>query len=71
MAPLKNGPHDVPAAFSKLAGSPILSAIKNKAQSLMKGGKKGKDFTVDYDPYTDPDWWNQGYIYGGVVPRDG
>ena len=37
----------------------------------MKGGKKGKEFTVDYDPYTDPDWWNQGYIYGGVVPRDG
>jgi len=44
--------------------------MKKKADAMMKGGRKGREYTIDYDPYTDPDWYNQGYIYGGVIPRD-
>ena len=70
MAPAKGG-NAVPSKFS-MDGSPIASAMKKKAESILQQGKKkGIELKFDYDPYTDPDWWNQGYIYGGVVPRDG
>ena len=58
MAPLK-GEQNVPTAFSpELGGSPLMASMKKKVDGLMKGGKKGREWTVDYDPYKDPDWYN-------------
>lgn len=49
----------MPTTFSpELEGSNLMSAMKKKVDGLMKGGRKAKEWTVEYDPYKDPDWWN-------------